>query len=177
MACNGQCRCGNKICPKAVYSTAVTVITVAGVDNLVIDIPASTYFDGCKYCLFVTQAIPATATINMPVSISIGGNTATVYPLVRCDCAQVTACAIRTRSKYPARVSTTGTGGVFKVLYGLSCAPNNALASLPVVTPTAPATPAVAPANAAITQEEASALTNAKSLTKTVTTKTSVKAE
>jgi hypothetical protein len=70
----------------------------------------------------------------MPVAISIAGVVTTVYPLVRCDCAQVTACAIRTRTKYPVIVSTNATGGVFKVLKGLSCAPNNALASLPVET-------------------------------------------
>ena len=139
MSCNYNCRNENSICKKAIFSTAVTVITVDGTDNLVIDIPTGTYFDGCQYCLFVTQAIPATATINMPVSISIGGVTTTVYPLVRCDCAQVTACAIRTRKRYPVRVSTNATGGVFKVLCGLSCAPNNALASLPVAATPAPA--------------------------------------
>lgn len=136
--CNNSC----KLCNKLIISTAVTVTTVAGVDTLLIDIPAGTYMDGCKYCVVIAQAIPTTATINMPVAISIAGDTTTVYPVVRCDCAQITACAIRTRTKYPMRVSTTATGGVFKVLSGLSCAPNNALASLPV--PATAATPAVA---------------------------------
>lgn len=124
--------CG-KICDRVVFSTSVTVVTVDGTDTLVIDIPAATYGDGCSYNLIVAQTIPTTATINMPVAISIGGDTTTVYPLTRCsDCAQVTACAIRTRTIYPVVVSTTPTGGVFRVLRNLSCTPNNNLASLPV---------------------------------------------
>lgn len=145
MACNYNCKNRNTICRKAIFSTSVTVITVDGTDTLVIDIPAGTYFNGCNYCLFITQTIPATATINMPVAISIGGVTTTVYPLTRCDCSQATACSIRTRTRYPVCVSTNATGGVFKVLYGLSCSPNNTLASIPVATAAA-ATPAPAPA-------------------------------
>lgn len=142
MSCNRAC---NRLCPNLIISTSVTVITINGVDTLVIDIPAGTYRNGCKYCIVVAQTIPATATINMPVAISIGGVTTTVYPLTNACCAQVTACAIRTRTRYPVCVSTSATGGTFKVLSGLSCAPNNALASIPV-----PATPAPAvAANAA----------------------------
>lgn len=133
MYCNNNC----KICDRLIISTAVTVVTVEGTDTLIIDIPAATYMDGCRYCIVIAQTIPTTATIDMPVAVSIGGDTTTVYPLVRCDCAQVTACAIRTRTKYPVLVSTNATGGVFKVLRGLSCAPNNRLASLPVATPAA----------------------------------------
>ena len=133
MSCNRAC---NRLCPNLIISTSVTVITINGVDTLVIDIPAGTYRNGCKYCIVVAQTIPATATINMPVAISIGGVTTTVYPLTNACCAQVTACAIRTRTRYPVCVSTSATGGTFKVLSGLSCAPNNALASIPV-----PATP------------------------------------
>lgn len=146
MACNFNfnCRNGNRICRKAIFSTAVTVLTIDGTDTLVIDIPASTYFDGCQYCLFITQAIPATATINMPVAVSIGGVTTTVYPLTRCDCVQATACSIRTRTRYPVRVSTNATGGVFKVLSGLSCSPNNARASIPVPATATPTVEAVA---------------------------------
>ena len=160
MSCNYNC---NRLCPKAIFSNSVTVVTVNGVDTLVIDIPSATYSDNCRYCLFIIQAIPATATINMPVAISIGGVTTTVYPLVRCNCSQVTACAIRTRHKYSVLVSTNAAGGVFKVLKGLSCAPNNALASLPVE-------PTVTPA-------EAAAVSSAGTVTKTVTTKTVLKSE
>lgn len=130
MSCNNNC----SICPNIVISDSVTVV---GTD-LVIDVPATSFRDGQRVCLVVAQALPDAATINMPVSISIGGDTATLYPLVRCDCAQVIASAIRTRTKYPLRVSTNATSAVFKVLKGLSCAPYNALEAIPVVAPTAP---------------------------------------
>ena len=133
MSCNRNC---NTLCPNLIISTSVTVVTVNGTDTLLINIPTGSYRNGCKYCIVVAQAIPATATINMPVAVSIGGDTATVYPLTNRCCAQVTACAIRTRTRYPVCVSTSATGGTFKVLSGLSCAPNNALASLPVTTTT-----------------------------------------
>ena len=131
--CNKKC---NRLCPNLIISTSVTLTTVSGTDTLLINIPEGTYKNGCKYCIVVAQSIPSTATINMPVAISIGGDTATVYPLTNRCCAQVTACAIRTRTRYPVCVSTSATGGTFKVLSGLSCAPNNALASLPVTTTT-----------------------------------------
>ena len=131
MSCNRQC---NTLCPNLIISTSVTVVTVDGTDTLLINIPTGSYRNGCKYCIVVAQAIPATATINMPVAISIGGDTTTVYPVTNRCCAQVTACAIRTRTRYPVFVSTSATGGIFKVLSGLCCSPNNALASLPVTT-------------------------------------------
>jgi hypothetical protein len=135
MACKPSC----KLCKNLVISTAVTVITVDGTDTLVIDLPTRTYGDGCKYCIVIAQTIPATATINMPVAFSIGGDTTTVYPFVRCDCSQVTACGIRTRTRYSTIVSTSATSGVFKSLGGLSCCPTNNLESLPVSTTTTPA--------------------------------------
>lgn len=125
--CNNNC----KLCDRLVISNSVTLITVDGVDTVVIDIPDGCYENCDRYCLVIAQTIPTTATIVAPVAISIGGDTTTVYPLVRCDCAQVTACAIRTRTRYPLRVSTTPTGGVFKVLRGLSPCPDNNLRSLP----------------------------------------------
>ncbi len=139
MSCNKNC---NRLCPNLIISTSVTVVTVDGTDTLLINIPAGSYGNGCKYCIIVAQSIPATATINMPVAISIGGVTTTVYPVTNKCCAQVTACAIRTRTRYPMCVSTSATGGTFKVLSGLCCAPNNALESLPVPTTPAPATAA-----------------------------------
>lgn len=145
MSCKNSC----KLCPRLVISTSVTVVTVAGTDTLVIDIPAATYRDCERLCLVIAQAIPVTATIAMPVAISIGGDTTTVYPLVRCDCAQVTACAVRTRTRYPLRVSTNAVGGVFKVLKGLSCCPDTSLATIPATTATAAAPAAVEVANIA----------------------------
>ena len=130
MACKPACR----LCRNLIISQSVTVVTVDGTDTLVIDLPVGTYANGCKYCIVIAQAIPATATINMPVAFSIGGVTTTVYPFTRCDCSQVTACAIRTRTRYSTIVSTNAIGGVFKSLGGLSCCPNNVLTSLPVET-------------------------------------------
>ena len=133
MSCNKNC---NRLCPNLIISTSVSVVTVNGTDTLLINIHEGTYANGCKYCIVVAQSIPSTATINMPVAVSIGGNTTTVYPLTNRCCAQVAACDIRTRTRDPVCVSTSATGGAFKVLNGLSCAPNNALASLPVTTTT-----------------------------------------
>lgn len=141
MACKPACR----LCRNLIISQSVTVITVDGTDTLVIDLPVGTYGDGCKYCIVIAQAIPATATINMPVAFSIGGVTTTVYPFTRCDCSQVTACAIRTRTRYSTIVSTNAIGGVFKSLGGLSCCPTTNLASLPVEAAAAPAAVAEEP--------------------------------
>lgn len=133
--CIKNCR----LCRNIVISTAVTVVTVDGTDTLVIDIPTGFYPDCRRVCLVVAQTIPTTATIAMPVAISIGGDTTTVYPVVNCDCSQVTACAIRTRTKYGLCISTTATSAVFKSLKPLTCYPTETLAVIP-----APATtPAV----------------------------------
>ena len=126
-----------RLCNNLVISDSVTVVTVDGTDTLVIDVPATTFADGCRYEIVVAQTIPDTATINMPVAISIGGSTDVVYPLTRCDCAQITACAIRARTKYPVLVATNAIGGVFKVLRRLPCYPNNRLRTLPVPATTA----------------------------------------
>ena len=153
MACKPACR----LCRNLIISQSVTVVTVDGTDTLVIDLPVGTYGDGCKYCIVIAQAIPATATINMPVAFSIGGVTTTVYPFTRCDCSQVTACAIRTRTRYSTIVSTNAIGGVFKSLGGLSCCPTNTLASLPVEP---------AAAGAAVAAEEPVAFTTRNTNTK-----------
>ncbi len=126
-----MCKNNCKICDNIVISDSVTLVTVDGVDTVVIDVPAQSFRDCQKICLVIAQTIPTTATIVAPVAISIGGDTTTVYPLVRCDCAQATVCAIRTRTRYPLVVSTNTTGGVFKALRGLSCAPDNALPAIP----------------------------------------------
>lgn len=130
------------ICKNLVISTSVTVVTVSGVDTLVIDIPAGFYPDCGRICLVVAQTIPTTATITMPVAISIGGDTTTVYPIVNCDCTQVTACAIRARTKYGLRINTTATSAVFKTLNKLTCYPEYTLAVIPApAAAAAPATP------------------------------------
>ena len=159
MACKPSC----KLCDNLIISQSVTVVTVDGTDTLVIDLPSRFYGDGCKYCIVIAQTIPTTATIAMPVAFSIGGDTTTVYPFVRCDCSQITACGIRTRTRYSTRVSTNAVGGVFKSLGGLSCCPSNNLESLPV-----PATTAPAVANFAVGfREEPVVATTNKTTTKT----------
>lgn len=125
---NNNCQ----LCRNLVISQSVTVVTVDGTDTLVIDIPAGVYADCQRVCLVIAQTIPTTATIAMPVAISINGDTTTVYPVVRCDCTPVTACALRTRRKYPLKVNTTATSAVFKSLGGLSCAPSTTLTTIPV---------------------------------------------
>ena len=157
MACKPSC----KLCKNLIISQSVTIVTVNGVDTLVIDLPERAYNDGCKYCVVIAQTIPTTATIVTPVAFSIGGDTTTVYPFVRCDCSQVTACAIRTRTRYSTIVSTNSIGGVFKSLGGLCPCPTNNLESLPV--------PATTPAVANFSTRE---LANSNKLTKTTTTTT-----
>ena len=128
MACKPVC----KLCDRLVISQAVTFDGT----NLVINLPAGSYNDGCKYCIVVAQAIPAATTINAPVVITIGTGTV-LYPLTNRCCAQVTACAIRTRTRYSTCVSTSATGGSFKLLGQACCSPNNALTSIDGTAPAA----------------------------------------
>lgn len=144
-------KCQNvcKLCPRLIISNSVTVVTVDGTDTLVIDIPSQAYMNCEKYCIVVAQPIPTTATITMPVAISIGGDTTTVYPLTLCNCVQVNACAIRTRTKYSTKVYTSATGGTFRLLGNVNCYPQNNLASLPLPATT---TTLVAPEIATVTR-------------------------
>lgn len=132
MACKTVC----KLCDKLIISTAVTFTS----DNLIITIPAGAYENGKKYCIVIAQSIPSTTTINAPVYIQIGTGTA-LYPLQKCNCSQATACSVRTRTRYSTRVATTPTGGSFRLLGELCCAPNNNLLSINGTAPvtTAPA--------------------------------------
>ena len=75
------------------------------------------------------EAIPDTTTINAPVYITIGAGTE-LYPLTKRNCAQVTACGIRTRTRYSTCVSTSSTGGSFRMLGQPCCAPSNNLSSI-----------------------------------------------
>lgn len=123
-----------RINKNSIVSTSVTVGTIAGVATLLIDLPERPYLNWCKYNILVAQEIPNTATINMPVAFTIGGDTTTVYPFINCNCVQATACAIRQNEIYPVVVSTSATSGVFRTLRHLACYPNNVLASIPVTT-------------------------------------------
>lgn len=128
MSCTNVCR----LCDKLIISEAVTFDGT----SLVINLPAGSYANGCKYCIVVAQAIPAATTINAPVVITIGDGTVE-YPLTNRCCAQVSACAIRTRTRYATVVSTSAVGGSFKLLGRPCCAPNNALASIDGTAPAA----------------------------------------
>lgn len=121
MACRNVC----KLCKNLVISESVTFTA----PNLIINIPAGSYADCDKVCIVVAQTIPAATTITAPVFITIGDGTV-LYPLNNCDCSQVTACGIRTRTRYATRVATTPTGGTFKLLGKSCCTPNNNLTAI-----------------------------------------------
>ena len=116
MACKNICR----LCDRLIISQAVNFSTTEG---LLISLPAGSYLDGEKYCIVIAQAIPAVATINAPVFITIGTGAAR-YQLVGCDCRPLTACAVHTRTKYSTRVQTTATSGVFRLLGKTGCTQN-----------------------------------------------------
>lgn len=128
MACKNVC----SLCPKLIISTAVTFTAGTG---LIVTIPEGSYNNNCKYCIVISQAIPAETTISAPVLIRIGTGTE-LYPLVSKSCRQITACGVRTRTKYSVCVETTATGATFKMLGNPACQPNN---NLPAVDGTAPA--------------------------------------
>ena len=121
MECSDVC----KVCPRLVISQAVTF----DAGTLTINLPAGSYNNGEKYCIVVAQSIPAATTITAPVVVTIGDGTV-AYPLTGCNCAQLVACQIRTRTRYAARVVTTATGGTFRLLGRARCAPINALTAI-----------------------------------------------
>ena len=133
MSCKPVCR----LCDKLVLSQSVTFTG----GNLVINLPAGSYNNCEKYCIVVAQSIPTTTTISAPVVITIGDGTET-YPLTKRNCAQVTACGIRTRTRYSVCVVTNATGGSFRMLGQPSCSPSNNLTSIDGTAPAAPATSA-----------------------------------
>lgn len=126
--CKNVCR----LCERLIISEAVTF--AGGV--LTVNLPAGSYARGEKYCIVIAQSIPAATTITAPVVITIGDGTET-YPLVDRCCAQVTACALRTRTRYATCVATDAAGGTFKLLGKAACAPVNALAAIDGTAPAA----------------------------------------
>lgn len=128
MSCKPVCR----LCDRLVLSQAVTFAD----GTLTINLPAGSYANGCKYCIVIAQTIPAAATITAPVVVTIGEGTVE-YPLTNRCCAQLTACALRTRTRYMVQVATSATGGSFKLLGRPCCAPNNALTAIDGTAPAA----------------------------------------
>lgn len=121
-----MCKNVCKLCRNLVISQSVTFTSGTG---LIINIPAGSYNDNQKYCIVVAQSIPAATTITAPVYITIGEGTEQ-YPLVNNYCTQVTACAMRTRTRYATVVNTSATGGSFKLLGKPACSPDNSLSSI-----------------------------------------------
>lgn len=128
MSCKTVCR----LCDRLVLSQAVTFAD----GTLTINLPAGSYANGEKYCIVIAQAIPEATTITAPVVITIGTGTEE-YPLTNRCCAQVTACALRTRTRYSTVVSTNATGGTFKMLGKGACAPVNNLTAIDGTAPAA----------------------------------------
>lgn len=120
-----------RLCNRLVISQAVTFAD--GV--LQINLPAGSYNDGQRYCIVVAQSIPTATTITAPVVVTVGAGTEQ-YPLTNRCCAQVTACAIRTRTKYRTVVGTGAAGGNFKLIDNPCCAPDNRLTAIDGTAPT-----------------------------------------
>lgn len=138
MACKNVCR----LCDKLVLSQAITFTAGTGgaPGTLTINLPAGSYNNNCKYCIILAQALPADTTITANVVFTIGTGTVE-YPLLSKCCRQVTACGVRTRTKYSVVLETTTTGGNFKMLGNPCCQPNNNLRSVDGTAPAAPAAP------------------------------------
>ena len=138
MSCKPICQ----LCDKIRISQAVTFSS----GTLIINLPAGSYNDGEKICIIVAQSIPSTTTITAPVVVTVGDGTQQ-YPLTNSNCSPVTACSLRTRTRYSVCVSTTATGGTFRLIGKPCCAPNNRLTSINGTAPETPAIPAVATAS------------------------------
>lgn len=121
MSCRNVCH----LCDNFIISNSVTFTG----GNLVINLPAGSYANNRKVCIVVAQSIPDTTTINAPVYITIGSG-AVLYPLVKRNCRQVTACGLRTRTRYSTIVETTNDSGLFRMLGNPCCSPDNRLAAI-----------------------------------------------
>ena len=144
--CIKQCR----LCDKFILSQSITFDGT----SLVVNLPANSYGNRCKYCIVFAQAIPETTVINAPVVFTIGTGT-TQYPFVNCDCTPIYASQVRTRRIYSTRVNTAVNDGVFKYI-GKCCLPSNATTLVQSI-PADETAPAVAdiPAVASVTTRNA----------------------
>nr|DAI79268.1 MAG TPA: hypothetical protein [Caudoviricetes sp.] len=127
MACNNIC----KLCSRLVISQSISFTG----GNLVVNLPAGSYNNCGKYCIVLAQSIPTTTTISAPVVFTIGDGTEQ-YALVNKCCKPVTACGVRTRTRYSTVVETTSTTAIFKMLGKPCCQPNNDLQSVNGTAPT-----------------------------------------
>ena len=112
--CRYNNKCG-KLCDHFVVTTAVAFAD----GTLTLTLPDDITYGSCeKYCLVIGQTIPDTTTLNAPVVAVIGAGTTEFPLLTRCG-APVVAQQVETRRKYPVYVTTTATGGTFKMLCDL----------------------------------------------------------
>ena len=123
-----------RLCDRLIISQAVTFTA----PNLIINLPAGAYQNCERYCIVVAQAIPDAPTINAPLFITIGDGTE-LYPLNQCNGVQATASGIRTRTRYATKVTTTATGGAFRLLGKICCYPTDSLTSIDGTAPAAAA--------------------------------------
>ena len=138
MACKNVCR----LCDHLVISTAVAFTG----GNLVITLPPDSFRNGEKVCIVIAQAIPEETTINAPVVIQIGTGTEQ-YPLTTRCCAPVTACGVRTRTKYATRVVTSAADAAFRMLGNPACTPDYRMESINGTAPAAASTNGAASGN------------------------------
>ena len=121
-----------RLCDRLIISQTVTFTA----PNLIINLPAGAYQNCERYCIVVAQTIPDATTINAPVFITIGDGT-DLYPLNQCNGVQATASGIRTRTRYATKVTTTATGGAFRLLGKICCCPTDNLTSIDGTAPAA----------------------------------------
>jgi len=125
MSCGYNNKCG-KLCSHFVITTAVAFAD----GTLTLTLPDDVTYGSCeKFCLVIGQALPDTVTLNAPVVAVIGAGT-TTFPLITCCGAPVVAQQISTRRRYETVVTTTPTGGSFKVLSPLPCVESTTLNAL-----------------------------------------------
>lgn len=123
MNCKNVCR----LCPNFIISTALAYDATSNTLN--ITIPNNGYRRNDKVCIVVAQDMPTGTTLNALVNVVIEGST---FPLLRCNCSQVTAKEINTRTKYSTCVVTNTVSGAFKLLgKPYLCCPNS-LDALPI---------------------------------------------
>lgn len=125
-----ECINNCKLCDRLMISQAISYN--AGVNQLIIDLPANAYGNCQKYCIVLAQNIPTNATLNAQVVFTIGGDQTVGYPFLNKDCTPVLASQVRTRRLYPTRVSTTIGSGVFKYI-GKKCLPSSATPVTPAI--------------------------------------------
>lgn len=119
-----ECIRNCRLCDKFILSQEITFDGT----NLVVNLPANAYGNGCKYCIVLAQSIPAETVINAPVMFTIGDST-TMYPFLNQDCTPIYASQVRTRRIYSTRVNTAVETGVFKYI-GKCCLPSNATTTI-----------------------------------------------